>query len=83
MLVGVKYYYKQKFILFFFLELCYQIFKRIHTDVFKSNQTWHVTYYLLHSLWNYTDKTTGMSIVCINSMRKCFCLVSFFFIHRR
>lgn len=47
----------------FFKELCYPIFRRIHTDVFKNQQSWHVTYYLLHSLWNYTDKSNGMCIV--------------------
>jgi hypothetical protein len=53
----------------FFLELCYPIFKRIHTDVFKTQQCWHVAYYLLHSLWNYTDKTNAMCLVCIREIK--------------
>ena len=46
-----------------FLELCYPIFKHIHKDVFKSQEHWHITYYLLHTLWNYTDQTNAMCSV--------------------
>ncbi|CAF5103090.1 unnamed protein product, partial [Rotaria sp. Silwood1] len=42
------------------VQLCYPIFKCIYTDVFKTQERWHVAYYLLHSLWNYTDKTNAM-----------------------
>lgn len=45
------------------LELCYPIFQHIHTDVFKTEERWHIAYYLLHSLWNYTDKTNAMCYV--------------------
>ena len=45
-------------------ELCYPILERIHGDVFKTQERWHVTYYLLHSLWNHTDKTQAMCSVC-------------------
>ena len=44
-------------------DLCYPILERIHGDVFKTQERWHVTYYLLHSIWNYTDKTQAMCFV--------------------
>ena len=48
-------------------ELCYPIFKRIHADVFKTQERWYITYYLLHSLWNYTDKSDAICFVCLES----------------
>jgi hypothetical protein len=55
--------------LLFFLEFCSSIFKRIYTDVFRTQERWHITYYLLHSLWNYTDKTNAMCTVCIGRIK--------------
>ena len=55
-------------------DLCYPIFHRIHEDVFKNQQSWHVTYYLLHSLWNYTDKSSAMCTVRINEKKNVVCL---------
>ncbi|CAF0737919.1 unnamed protein product [Rotaria sordida] len=50
-----------------YTKLCYPIFKRIHTDVFKTQERWHITYYLLHSLWNYTDKTNAMCFAVVDA----------------
>ncbi|CAF2494904.1 unnamed protein product [Rotaria sp. Silwood2] len=50
-----------------YAKLCYPIFKRIHTDVFKTQERWHITYYLLHSLWNYTDKTNAMCFAVVDA----------------
>ena len=67
-----------------YARMCQPVFKRLHTDVFKSEYCWHVTYYLLHSLWNYTDKTNAMSIVCdlnissLNTIRFVFFSKAFF-----
>ncbi|CAF3436539.1 unnamed protein product [Rotaria socialis] len=50
-----------------YTKLCYPIFKHIHTNVFKTETCWHITYYLLHSLWNYTDKTNPMCFAVIDA----------------
>ncbi|CAF1161959.1 unnamed protein product [Rotaria sp. Silwood1] len=50
-----------------YAKLCYPIFKCIYTDVFKTQERWHVAYYLLHSLWNYTDKTNAMCFAVVDA----------------
>lgn len=43
-----------------YAKLCYPIFKRIHNDIFKNQDRWNVAFFLIHSLWNYTDKSQPM-----------------------
>ncbi|CAF1443169.1 unnamed protein product [Adineta steineri] len=50
-----------------YAKFCSAIFKRIYMDVFKSQDRWHITYYLVHSLWNYTDKTNAMCTAIVNA----------------
>ncbi|CAF3998674.1 unnamed protein product [Rotaria magnacalcarata] len=56
-----------------YTKLCYPIFKHFHTNVFKTETCWHITYYILHSLWNYTDKTNPMCFVCIGQIDSFHC----------
>ncbi|CAF1504822.1 unnamed protein product [Adineta ricciae] len=50
-----------------YAKLCYPILKRIHTDVFLTEHRWHISYYLIHSLWNYTDKSNAICTAVVDA----------------
>ncbi|CAF0725053.1 unnamed protein product [Didymodactylos carnosus] len=43
-----------------YAALCQPLFKYCINDVFQTDNIWHTVYYILHSLWNYTEKSPAM-----------------------
>ncbi|CAF1503259.1 unnamed protein product, partial [Didymodactylos carnosus] len=50
-----------------YAALCQPLLKHCSNNVFQTETVWHTTYYILHSLWNYTEGSPALCLAVVEA----------------